>query len=82
MTDNHKFFTGLLLGAAAGAALALFLNSEKGKEIISNVKSSADKMEDEFQAKWEEVDTVMNDLIAKGKSFLEELEQKATQSTS
>ena len=82
MTNNHKFLTGLLLGAAAGAALALFLNSEKGKEVINNIKGSADKMEDDLHAKWEEVDIVMNDLLAKGKSFLEELEQKITQSAS
>lgn len=82
MTDNNKFLTGLLLGAAAGAALALFLSSEKGKEMINHVKDSADTFEDDLHKKWEEVDSVMNDLLAKGKSFLEELEQKASQSAS
>ena len=80
MTDNHKFLAGLFLGAAAGAAVALFLTSEKGKEIISSIKSDVDSMEEELHKKWEEIDTVMNDLLAKGKSFLEELEEKASQS--
>ena len=80
MTDNHKFLTGLLLGAAAGVALTLFLSSEKGKELISQVKDSADILEDDLHKKWEEVDIVMNDLFTKGKSFLEDLEQKLSQS--
>ena len=82
MTDNQKFLSGLLLGAAAGAALALFLNSEKGKEIINNAKSSAEKLEDDLQNKWEEFDMVINDLLQKGKSFIDELQQKTNESAS
>jgi gas vesicle protein len=82
MTDNHKFLAGLLLGAAAGAALALFLNSEKGKEIINNAKEGAEKLEDDLHNKWEEFDTLMNDILQKGKSFIDDLEQKAKQTAS
>lgn len=81
MSDNHKFIAGLLLGAAAGAALALFLNSDKGKEMMSHIKDDAGKMEDSLQDKLQEFDTAVNDLLQKGKSFIEDLEQKAGQST-
>jgi gas vesicle protein len=82
MNSEYKFITGILLGAAAGAALALFLNSEKGKEIIDDVKGGTNKLDEDLHAKWEEVDTVLNDLLVKGRSFLEELEQKISQSAS
>jgi gas vesicle protein len=35
MTTGQKFLGGILLGVAAGVAIALFVNSDKGKEIIS-----------------------------------------------
>ena len=82
MNNEHKFLAGLLLGAAAGAALALFLNSEKGKEIINDAKGSAEKLEEDLHNKWDEFDTVMNDFLQKGKSFIDDLEQKAKQTTS
>ena len=42
MSENSKFISGLLLGALAGTALALYLNSEKGKELIANLNIEAD----------------------------------------
>lgn len=44
MDGKSKFIAGLLLGAAAGAAVALFLQSEKGKEMMSTVKDAADDL--------------------------------------
>ncbi|KIC92806.1 YtxH domain-containing protein [Flavihumibacter solisilvae] len=40
MSENSKFMTGVLLGAAAGAAIAYFLTSEKGKEMLEELKST------------------------------------------
>ena len=40
MSENSKFLTGVLLGAAAGAAIAYFLTSEKGKEMLEDLKST------------------------------------------
>ena len=47
MSTNGKFLTGLLLGAAAGASIALLLQSEKGQELLDNVKDMAEKATDE-----------------------------------
>lgn len=82
MSDNHKFIAGLLLGAAAGAAVAVFLNSEKGKDMIDDIKDGADKIQDGVHGKLNEFDTALNELLQKGKSFLEELEQRAKQTPS
>ena len=38
MSNNKKFLGGLLLGAAAGAALAIFFSSDKGKEVVADAK--------------------------------------------
>jgi gas vesicle protein len=34
MTTNEKIITGLLIGAAAGIAAAIFFETEKGKEML------------------------------------------------
>ena len=80
MNNNQKFIAGLLLGAVAGAALALFLNSDQAKELISDVKDGADKMQEGLQDKLQEFDIAVNELLEKGKSFVNDLEKKAGQS--
>jgi gas vesicle protein len=41
MSDNSKFLFGVLLGAAAGAAIGYLLTTEKGREIIEDLKTAA-----------------------------------------
>ena len=41
MSDNSKFLAGVLLGAAAGAAIGYLLTTEKGREILSDLKDAA-----------------------------------------
>lgn len=41
MSDNSKFFAGVLLGAAAGAAIGYLLTTEKGREILADLKTAA-----------------------------------------
>jgi gas vesicle protein len=43
MAKNNKLFMGVLLGAAAGAAIGYLLTTEKGKEILSDLKDAAGK---------------------------------------
>lgn len=67
MSDN-KFIAGLLLGAIAGTALVLFLNSEKGKELIEDLKEGAGKLQ-------EDLGDIADDLLQKGRSFMDEAQQ-------
>jgi gas vesicle protein len=78
MSNNQKFIAGLLLGAAAGAALVLYLNGEKGKELLSDLKEGAGKAEDGLKATFNEFDEAINNLFEKGKLLLADLEQKET----
>jgi len=75
MTDNQKFLSGLALGAAAGAAIAILLQSDKGKEMLDGIKDFAsnagDKMKDGLSGLTDEV----NELWSKGKSKTEEWNQ-------
>ncbi|HEX6913863.1 MAG TPA: YtxH domain-containing protein [Chitinophagaceae bacterium] len=49
MTDNQKFLSGLALGAAAGAAIAILLQSDRGKEMLDNIKDFASKTGDKVK---------------------------------
>jgi len=86
MTTKQKFLTGILLGAVAGAGIALFLQTEKGKELFASLKKKLSEMADEagdnLASKWHDFDNEMSELIKKGKKFVGELEQKAKDATS
>ncbi|MFC4233218.1 YtxH domain-containing protein [Parasediminibacterium paludis] len=46
--SNKKFLGGLILGAAAGAAIALFLSSDKGKKLMADAKHQWADLGDEL----------------------------------
>lgn len=77
MTDNQKFLTGVLLGVAAGVGIALLLTqTEKGKSLVQDLKDETNDLKDSLASKLSEFDESVNDLINKGKSVIDELEQK------
>ena len=43
MSDNSKFLAGIIVGAAAGAAITLLLNTESGKKVLADLKDTAEK---------------------------------------
>jgi len=71
MTENKKLLAGILLGAAAGAALALLLTSDKGKEFLSDLKDTASRLGDDVK-----------ETIEKGKQFAADLGKKAEEAAS
>ena len=77
MTDNQKFLAGIIIGAAAGTAIALFLQTEKGKEIMNDVKGAANSAGDTLKQKLASFDEEISSLLKKGKEFVEDLEAKA-----
>jgi gas vesicle protein len=76
MSENSKFISGLLLGALAGTALALYLNSEKGKELLSNLNIEADHLKDNMQEGYGNAKEGVDELLTKAKNLVKELEQK------
>ena len=81
MTDNQKFIAGLIIGAAAGTALAFFLQSDKGKSILNDVKEAAGSAGRDFKSKLQAFDDEFNELLNKGKQFLQDLESEAGEET-
>ena len=73
---NKKFIGGLLLGAVAGAALALFLTSDKGEELVEDLKDAADQAADDAKEQWGNLQGELGTLLKKGKTFVEDLEHK------
>ena len=76
MLGNSKFIAGLLVGAAAGAAIAILLNSEKGKEIIEDLKTAANKAGDELKGAAERLEAELSAVVEKGKEYAENLGQQ------
>ena len=76
MNTAQKFLGGIMLGVAAGVAIALFLNSDKGKEMLSDVTDAAGDAKDNLQIKFSDFEKQAKDLLKKGKSFIEDIEGK------
>ncbi len=79
MNSNQKFWSGLILGAAAGAAIALLLSTDKGKEVLSDAADSAEKMGNDLKSKLESLDKELKSILERGKVIAEELENKVTE---
>jgi gas vesicle protein len=43
MGADSKFLAGIIVGAAAGAAITLLLNTESGKKVLADLKEAAGK---------------------------------------
>lgn len=76
MTSGQKILGGIILGVAAGVAIALFANSEKGKKLISDVSDAAEDAGESLKNKYDEYEDEVKDFIKKGKSFLKDMESK------
>lgn len=72
MNDKEKFITGLILGGLAGAAITLFLSSNKGKEMMSDLKDRSDDLQDNVKEKVAEFETAMETLLEKARKVTEQ----------
>jgi len=76
MTTGQKFLGGILLGVAAGVAIALFINSDKGQALIDDVSDAASDTKDNLKSKFGDFEGQLKDLLKKGKSFIGDIEDK------
>ena len=78
---SNKFIAGLLLGAAAGAALGYFLTTDKGKEMLEELKTTASDVGDDLKESYNRFESDVKQTVQKGKAFAEDLEKKANNFT-
>jgi gas vesicle protein len=76
MSDNSKFFAGLILGAAAGAAIAVLLNTDKGKELVADIKDAAGRAGEGLKEAAGRFQDELNQTMEKGRSFMDDLGKK------
>jgi len=76
MLGNSKFIAGLLVGAAAGAAIAVLLNSEKGKEIISDLKDAAEKAGDDLRDAASRLGAELSAVVGRGREYADNISQQ------
>ena len=77
MNFTNKFVAGLILGAVAGALVATFMQTEKGKEILGDIKETTGDAGDNVKSFWTNFEKELNGLLKKGKQFVDDLEKKA-----
>jgi gas vesicle protein len=87
--SNQKLILGIILGAAAGTLATWYLTSEKGQELLADVKDTAKDVQGSIKDKLGSFEKEITDLLSKGKQFVQDLEGKvaeeqeeATQATS
>ena len=71
MNDKEKFLAGLILGGLAGAALTLFLSSNKGQEMVNDLKTKSDDFQEDVKVKVAEFETAMESLFDKARKVTE-----------
>ena len=52
---NLKFLTGLVIGAAAGAAIVYFFGTEEGKELRKKFQDEVSDLEKELRKDFEKI---------------------------
>ena len=63
MSKNQKLLTGFVIGATAGAAAVLFFKTEKGKQLLSDLKNAADEIFNNFKETSSTVKDMVTDLL-------------------
>ena len=77
MSENTKVLGALVLGAAAGAVLGLLFAPDKGSEMRTRIRTSAEDIIDQLSQKISEGKEALSGLKDKAMSRAEDLKNKA-----
>jgi gas vesicle protein len=81
MNDKEKFLAGIILGGLAGAAITLFLSSNKGKEMVDDLKTRSGDFQEDVKEKVAEFETAMETLLDKARKVTEHFDGSAKETT-
>ena len=64
MNKNEKIIAGLIIGAAAGIAAAIFFETEKGRKLLDDIKKLASETMDDALERLVKVEEKFKEAIA------------------
>lgn len=64
MNSSSKLLAGFIIGAAVGAAVGYFLNSDKKDEVIDSLKDKVNEWKDKVQRSRQDINDTIEDAIA------------------
>ena len=73
MANNNKLLVGVLIGAAAGAAIGYLLTTEKGKEILSNLQDAAGSAGDRVKGAYDSAKSKVSETFGRSKQYAEDM---------
>jgi gas vesicle protein len=76
---KNKLLVGVLIGAAAGAAIGYLLTTNKGKEILSNIQDYAGSAGERVKGMYDTAKSKVSDTLNKGRQYAEEATGKGKQ---
>jgi gas vesicle protein len=73
MSDKSKILLAFAFGAAVGAVVAHFIESDKGEETIEELKKTAGKLREDIEANIEKGKEIIKDITSTAESLLENI---------
>jgi gas vesicle protein len=73
MATNNKLLVGVLIGAAAGAAIGYLLTTDKGKELLSNLQDAAGTAGDKVRGAYDTAKSKVSESFGRSKQYAEDV---------
>jgi gas vesicle protein len=71
---KNKLMVGVLIGAAAGAAIGYLLTTKRGKEILSDIQDAASNASDKAMDIFDNAKTKVTENFKKSKQYADDVQ--------